>query len=180
MQEKTITIPFDRDEFLKSQKIIWLFSFKKIIKSYLLYTIAPIIILTLEYTSEIKEPFSLGLFIGWGLLIYASLKWNEFFQKRKAFFKRAEIFANRYAQESIDCTFTFSKNVIQYEDNEKLYKLNWSLFDPYITFRNSILLIAKDMDSIMFTIGKNEVGNENYSEICDFLKDKIGFDKVIK
>lgn len=78
------------------------------------------------------------------------------------------------------CTFTFSENEIEYQDKEKLYKLSWSLFKPYIIFKDSIFLIAKDSSTIVFTINRAEVDNENYSEICDILKDKIGFDKVAR
>jgi hypothetical protein len=78
------------------------------------------------------------------------------------------------------CTFTFADNEIEYRDKEKLYKLNWSLFNPYLIFKEHIILISKDTKTIMFTIGKNEVGDGNYSEICDILKEKIGFDAVMK
>jgi hypothetical protein len=180
MQEKTITIPFDLNEFRRSQKIIWSFSYKKVIKGYILYSITSAIILTIEYASEGKDPFQVGIILGWALFIYSLLKWSELFERRKKYFERVEIALNRFAEESMSCTFTFAENEIEYRDKEKLYRLNCSLFDPYLILKDHILLIAQDTKTIMFTIGKNEVGNENYSEICDILNEKIGFDKALK
>jgi hypothetical protein len=78
------------------------------------------------------------------------------------------------------CTFTLCENELEYQDKEKLYKLNWSLFNPYIIFKDTILLTAKDTRAVMFTIGKSEIDEEHYLEICDILKGKIGFDKILK
>ena len=88
--------------------------------------------------------------------------------------------AKRCEKETIECTFTFSENDLEYQDKEKLYKLNWPLFNPYIIFKDTILLTAKDTRAVMFTISKDEVNENDYSEICDILKEKIGFDKVLK
>jgi hypothetical protein len=174
MQEKVITVPFNYEGFLKSQKIIWLFSLKRNIKYYILYSLVPIIMLTIEYNSKIKEPFSLGLFVGWGLFIYSLLKWSEFFQKRKIFFDRVYLFANRYREESMDCKFILSDQHIAYEDKEKFYRLNWSIFNPYLIFKDTILLSAKDTEGVMLSLSKKELGETDYQDVCSILNNKIG------
>jgi hypothetical protein len=180
MQEKIITIPFNYNEFLKSQKTIWSYSLKKVIDRYIIYSIIPIIILAIGIKTELKDPFPLATIIGCVLLIYILIKWSGLYQSRKKFFKRTEAVAKRYAKDSIERVFVFYEDKIEYQDKEKLYKLNWSLFKPYIVFKDYIFLIAKDSGTVMFTISKSEVGDENYSEMCDILKEKIGFDKVLK
>ena len=77
----------------------------------------------------------------------------------------------------MDCSFILGENDLEYQDKEKMYKLNWSLFNPYIIFKDTILLIAKDTGGIMFTISINDVGIENYHEICVILGDKLGRNK---
>ena len=88
--------------------------------------------------------------------------------------------AKRFEKKSMECTFTFLENELECQDQEKLFKLNWTLFNAYIIFNDTILLIAKDTRGVMFAISKNEIGDENFMEIGDILRAKIGFDMVLK
>jgi hypothetical protein len=109
-----------------------------------------------------------------------TLKWIELFEKRKKFFKRAKNYSARLEQDEKDCTFSFNDNAIEYQDIEKSYRLNWSMFNPYLTYKDTILLTEIDTKGIIFSISKSEIGDENYNELCAILDDKVGFDKTIK
>jgi hypothetical protein len=178
MQPKIIKIPFNYDNFIQSQKTIWSFSLKKVIKNYAIYTIVPIVVLIVDFTSDKVD--NVGIIIGSTLLFYMTLKWIELFEKRKKFFKRAKNCSARLEQDVKDCTFSFNQNGIEYQDFEKSFRLNWSLFNPYLIYRDTILLTEIDTKGIFFNISKSEVGDENYQELCAILNDKIGFDKAIK
>jgi len=174
MQEKIISIPFDHDKFLKSQKIIWSFSFKKVLKSYIIYTVIPIILLVIGLKTESTDRFPVGIIFGSAMLFYILLKWSEVFEKRNKYLTRIRIISERFNQESMECTFIFSENEIEYKDKEKYYKLNWSLFNPYLIFKDTIFLISKDTEAIQFTFSRDEMSDENYNEICIILEEKIG------
>jgi hypothetical protein len=73
----------------------------------------------------------------------------------------------------MDCSYIFSDEGITYKDKEKLLQLSWSLFNPFLTFKDSIILTLKDQGSIMFTLSKQEIGDKNYQEIQTLLKEKI-------
>ena len=174
MAEKIISIPFDYNNFLQIRSTIWLFSVKRIIKHYIFYTIIPVIILAFEFTSKEKDPLPVGIIAGFGLLIYALLKWGELYNNRKRFFDQTYLFGVRYKQDSMDCKYILSEEFIIYEDKEKLYRLNWSIFNPYIIFKDTILLSAKDIEGVMFSISRKELGDEDYQEVSNILNDKIG------
>jgi hypothetical protein len=178
MQPKIIKIPFNYDNFIECQKTVWSFSLKKVIKNYLIYTILPLVVLIVDFASDKVD--NVGIIIGSGLLVYVILKWIDLFERRKKFFKRAKNYSARLEQDAKDCTFSFNESAIEYQDKEKSYRLNWSLFNPYLTYKNTILLTEIDTKGIIFSISKSEVGDENYQELCTILADKIGFDKAIK
>lgn len=116
----------------------------------------------------------MGIIAGFGLLIYVLLKWSELYNNRKKFFDQTYLFGVRYKQDSMDCKYILSEEFIIYEDKEKLYRLNWSIFNPYIIFKDTILLSAKDIEGVMFSISRKELGDEDYQEVSNILNDKIG------
>jgi hypothetical protein len=173
MEEKIITIPFNSEEFIKNQKVAWSFSLKKVLNSYIVYTIIPITILLMGFLlDEVYINFVGSLF-----LFYIILRWIELLKTQKKYFKKLGDVAKRYERETIDCTFTFSENGIQYVDKEKLYKMNWSLFNRCVVFKNTILLFARDTERVWFTFSENTIGEENYNEVYHILKDKISQNK---
>jgi len=179
MQPKTIKIAFNNDHFLDSRKIIWTFSNKKAVKTYTIFTIWAILLLGIDFLNKSSKT-SIEAGVIYGYVFYLLLSWFGLLERRVKFLKKGKLWAKRFEKESRECTFTLLEHELEYQDKEKLYKLNWSLFNPYIIFKDTILLIAKDTRVVMFTMSKSEVDDENYSEICDILKDKIGFDKVMK
>jgi hypothetical protein len=179
MQEKTITILFDHDRFLKAQKNIWAFSNKKFVKLYVLFGAWAVILFIINFLNT-REESSFVTGITSGYLFYVVLRWAGFYERRFKFLNKSKNCAKRFEQEAMVCTFTFSENQIEYQDKEKLYKLSWLLFKPYVIFKDSIFFMARDSGAVMFSISRSEVDDENYSEICDILKDKIGLDKVMK
>ncbi len=180
MAEKTISIPFDYNNFVASQRNIWLYSLKKVLDGYIIYSAITIITLAIGIKTELKDPFPLTTIIGCILLIYISIKWHGLYKSKEKFFKRTKNLAKRYEQNAIDGIFVFREDKIEYKDTEKEYRLNWSLFKPYIIFKDYILLKAKDTDTVFFSFGKNEMSSEDYSELCSILKERVGFNEMRK
>lgn len=74
----------------------------------------------------------------------------------------------------MECTFTLHEHELEYQDKEKLYKLNWPLFKSYLVFKDTILLIAKDSGGILFAVSRKQLGETDYQEVCNILDAKIG------
>ena len=144
MQEKIIEIPFNYQNFMDSQKLIWSYSSKKFIQNHVLYTILGILVLSIGLKHDDKNGFPLLTALGGGFVYYILASWMGFYERRVRFFKRIKNYIDRNKQESRCCRFIFSDYGIEYQDHEKLYKLSWPLFRPYLIFKDNIMLTLKD------------------------------------
>ena len=174
MQPKTIKTPFNKDNFLNSQRTIWTFSNKKRIKLYIIFTIWAVLLIFIYRTPNKNTTDSIGSGIVYGYVFYMILYWVGFYERKIRFFKKSRTCATRFEKESMECTFTLNEHELEYQDLEKTYKLNWSLFNPYIVFKETILLMAKDSGGIIFTLSRKELGETDYQDVCNILNDKIG------
>jgi hypothetical protein len=173
MQEITIQIPFDRQDFIRTQKLVWEFMNKKYIKSNTIYTMLSIIsaFVLLRPETEIRFPFYTAIISG--CLFYFLYSWVGFYERRVRFFKRVKNLANNSATNS-GCSFIFSDYSIEYSDAEKLYKHCWPLFSRFIIIDDTILIILKESSAVLFTLSKKELGEGNYAAVCELLKEKLG------
>jgi hypothetical protein len=88
MQEKVIETTFNYDDYMESRKILWAYSFKKLAKSYVAYTMLPVVILSVRFIVDNGDPFS--LIVGFGLLAYIIIKWLELNSSRQKFLKQSQ------------------------------------------------------------------------------------------
>ncbi len=174
MQEKIIKTSFNRKFFIEGHHAIWAFSNQKLIRPYLIYTSLAILCLTFGLFEEHNRRFPIATIVSGGYLFSMILTWGRFFERRTKYFKKIKAIASRYEQMSMESTFTFSDDGFEYKDVERLIKLNWSLFDSPRIFKDTIMLVLKDSGAVGFTIGRYEVGEQVYLELCDILKGKTG------
>ena len=172
MQEKIIKIPFNSKFFLKSHKAIWAFSNNKKITPYIIYTVLGALSLFVGLTLEKGEKFPLSTILGGGYLFYMSLVWIGLFERRIRYFNKIKKHLLRYEQEPMDCIYTFSDDGFEYQDKEKRFRLNWSLISPFLIYKDDILLISRDNLGIVFAIGRYEIGDEEYLELCNIFREK--------
>ena len=172
MQPKTIKIDFNKEHFFDSQKIIWAFSNRKNLRIYKIFTIWAIILLGIHFLNK-NNNSSVEAGILYGYSFYIVMNWLGLLERRIRFLKKRKLCATRFEKESMECTYILDKDELQYQDKEKMFKLNWSLFNPYIIFKETILLIAKDNGGITFTLSRKELGETDYQEVCNILNEKI-------
>jgi hypothetical protein len=173
MQEKVIQIPFNKKFFMESCHIIWTFSHKKHIKTYLTNTCLGVFCLGFGLLTKNEKSFPVTLIVGGGLFLNSLLTWIGYVERRVKYFKRVGNTALRYEKESMDCTYTFSDSGLEYHDKEKSLKFAWSLFGFHQIFKDTIIFILKDTGTVGFTIARAEVGDSEYFGICQILKEKI-------
>ncbi|HVS94545.1 MAG TPA: hypothetical protein VHE59_21050 [Mucilaginibacter sp.] len=173
MLPKTITIPFDRNNFLSSQKMIWLLSFSKIIRYYFLFTIVAIVLYATDVIID-NDQSVVGLSIIGGYFFYIVFLWAGLLEKFFKFMNRRKRIAKRFADESFISTYIFSEENLQYQDNEKLYQLNWSCFRPYVMKEDNILISSKDVDAVLFSFSRKELSDEDFQQIQSILDTRIG------
>jgi hypothetical protein len=169
MQEINIHIPFDYHEFIRSQKLVWKFMSKKFIKTNATYTVIIVIIALLLIRPETLSHFQIfDSFIIAGA-IYFLFSWMGFYERRVRFFNKVK----NIASNNTSCNFIFSDYGIEYNDAEKLYKHSWPLFSRFVIIENTIFIILRDSSTVLFTLSKKELGEENYKIVCDILKERL-------
>lgn len=176
MQEKVIEMSFNYDNFMESQKDLWSHSFSLSRKSYYTYTILPFGILIITFALGNKDFYGPSIIVAIFLLIYMLRKWLLFFKHKKAFFRRNQQYADNF-KEIGRCTYIFSDNKIEYIDQEKQFKWNWSLFNPFLIIKDTILLTYKTNNELICMINKKDIDAKDYLELCEILKDKVGAGK---
>jgi hypothetical protein len=170
MQQKVIKLQFNTKFFLNTHKAIWAFSGNKKIAPNIFYTVLAIFCLTVGFTPK-KDDFPLTTVFGGGYLFYMILIWIGFFERRIRFFKKVKKYAVRYEQERLESTYIFSDDEFQYSDKEKTFRLSWALFKPVVIFKDNILLTLID-GGMSFALSREELGEEDYIELCFILKTK--------
>ena len=169
MQEKIFSLPFNRKQFITSQKNIWKFTSGKALKSYIIYTALGLVLLAINLKSD-----SLGQLIAAGFLFYMLLAWIGLIERWIKFFKLVKISADRFEKENMTYIYTFSDNGIRYEDQEKLYQLSWHLFKPFEAYKDNIYIKLRHQAGVTFILSKQELGDDQYHEVYTILEEKIG------
>ncbi len=173
MQEKIVKIPFNKEFYIKSQRVVWAYGYKKS-QSYNIFNTVMVIILLFEgFMFGDRKGFSFILTLGTGSAIYMFLTWFNIFFRRRRVFKVIDKSALAYERAQLDCTFTFSDDKLLYFDYEKLYQLKWNVFNKVIVFKDYVLLTQKYTNGIAFVFSRIQLGDEEYKEVYDFLREKI-------
>jgi hypothetical protein len=173
MPEKTITGPFNKQVFIKSQRTFWKFSTRGKIKRYVVYALVGIFWLSIGLTSDEQNIFNVGLVAGVACLAYTVFIWIIFVDNRIKFFKKVNQQAQLYEQQQLTATFVFRDESISYEDNEKQFKLNWHLLQRFSVFEDHFFIFFKGGNLPTFIISKDEVSDNDYHEIHDILVNKL-------
>lgn len=174
MQDKEISLSFNSHDFIATQKYIWSYSNRKFIKSTILYILISVVVLVMGLAVDKKSDFSFSITFGAGYLFYILFGVIGYIERRVRFFNKAKSFVKRNGNDSIDCSYKFTDNYIEYEDKEKLYRLSWHLFKPHVVSGDNILLILKDQTAITFIFNKKELGDNEYNELRNIVNNKIG------
>jgi hypothetical protein len=175
MQEIRLQVPFDHQDFIRTQKLVWKFMNKKFIKTNLTYTIVSIFLtlLFLLTPGELSH-YPVYTTIVCGSLFYFLYSWVGFYERRVRFFSRVKNIAGNDAINAIGCIFIFSDYGIEYSDAEKLYKHSWPLFSRFVIIDDTILILLKESSAVLFTLSKKELGDSNYTAVCEVLTEKLG------
>jgi len=100
--------------------------------------------------------------------------WMGFIERRIRFYNAIKKNENNILLQA-GSRFTFSDFGIEYEDQERSYKLSWPLFYPCVIFKEHLLLIQKGAKSATFIFSKKGL-EENNEEVNYLLKEKLGLD----
>jgi hypothetical protein len=153
--------------------MIWLLAYRKAIRYYVLYTIVAAVLFITDVVIDHDQSI-VGLSIIGACLFYVIILWAGYFEKSIKFMTRRKKIADRFLAQSFIITYTFSENYVEYQDNEKYYRFNWSVFNPYTLQNDNVIMRGKDTDGVLFSFSKKDLSDEDYREILSILNNKIG------
>jgi hypothetical protein len=174
MQDHTISIPFNRQSYLKKQRIVWALILKTVLVSYIIYTIVTVMVLGTGIAIDSKGGLPLISLLGIIMLITIVLKYRALYTTRKSFYAKARHIAYYYERESIIQTYTFASDALHYTDQHKQLKLSWSLFEPVTTVKNVLILRTKYDEQIILLLSDEDVDTATYREVLGVLTEMTG------
>jgi hypothetical protein len=101
---------------------------------------------------------------------------NYFFQqnyKKKEYLNQAKVISEKYLQSNKPITWILSEDEFEYYDFQISLKIKWSLIKKHEVIGNILFLYQNDKVDNSITISKDEVGEENFNKIVEFVKTKI-------
>ena|SRR5690554_3284421 len=181
MKTLRIEIPYNRQEFIKTQRIKSDFLLKNINLKIRIMLTAAVILMTAGWIIHTDGiPINVFLFVGVLLLLYGILllqsKW--FSQRRHT--RHARLLAERYDNIGMDCVYEFTDESLRYWDAEKHFDLKWSLFKNYSIYDKYLLLFVEEslVDLLMFSETESAKEEADYHKIVAFVKTKLTYKKT--
>src|SRR5476651_1670400 len=160
MQDKTISIPFNSQSYLRKQKVVWALILKAVVVSYIIYTAVTLLVLGTGIAVDTKGGFPIISLLGIIMLITILLKYRTLYTTRKSFYSKARYIANKHQQEGIIQTFTFTADALIYRDQYRELKLRWPLFEPVTSVKDIILLRTKYDEQIILQLSGDDVDTQ--------------------
>ena len=171
--------PFNKQDFIRGQRIRWEIHWLKNRRQLINYSIFSIIILAIGIVARTEEePTNPFIFLGVGATVATLLfVYFRIFSKRR-FSKKTEEVAEKFDKLKMDCTYEFSDDAIKYWDSEKTLEFKWTVFTNYSFYKNYLILILNNSLIESYIFEKTESDIDEYNWILEFTKSKLEFKKI--
>ena len=171
--------PFNKEEFIRSNKLFWNYLWNRRKKQVLQGVIFFIILLVLGILTGTKrsEGFNPYLFAAGLIFCVTAAGAIEMFFSWKKHNKAIQNMADKYENSNSMLITEISDDSIEISDFESCVNLEWSEFNFYTIYKESILLIPKNRTSRGLVINKENDGAEKYGQMLELLKDKLTYRK---
>ncbi|MGZ5280990.1 MAG: hypothetical protein ACXWEY_01820 [Bacteroidia bacterium] len=98
---------------------------------------------------------------------------NSIKKLKKEYFDKVKEVSEYYLKSEIPIKYLFSEENIGYSDCLHSFNINWTFFKSYSIIENVLYLKRNENYDDVIDIGKDEVGDENFTKIIEFVKTKI-------
>jgi hypothetical protein len=181
METLRIEFPFDKQEFIETQKIKSDFLWKDVTQKIRIIFTAAVILMTVGWIIHTDgEPFNVYLFIGGLFLLYGILLWQSKWMSQRRHTRHARLLAERDENIGMDCIYEFTDASLRYWDAEKHFDLKWSVFKNYSIYDEYLVLFVGEtlVDLLMFRETESAKEEDEYHKILAFVKTKLAYKKT--
>jgi hypothetical protein len=172
MQDIVLPVPFNRDFYLRNQKLIWSLTLGDVSSGYIIYSIVTVLILAVGITVDRKGGPPIISLAGIIMFITMLLKLRELYRARKVFFAKTNCVADKFEQNQTIQIFRFTDRGIEYQDDYSETKLTWELFEPVSSIKNNLVLKLKEDEQIYLILSMEQIGAAMFNEIEAILIEK--------
>jgi hypothetical protein len=171
--EKTVSIPFNFDLFLQCRKVYWAYNAKNFYSGNIKLGVFSLLCFLIVWgLNDGKD--NVGVALTGGYVFYMLAIWMGFFERRLKFFKQSKMKVAHLQTNAAVSTYQFTPDRIIYNDHEQSYSFNWELIKPFEVYKDYLLLSSKENNSLLFMLGRAELGDNDYLAIREILKEKTG------
>lgn len=179
METYKTTTKFNKNDFIRANKIKWKFLILKRRKQAIIFSIAACLIIINEISNRMKgESDEVSTILAFIVLL--STIWiliTNYFRKQK-FYHQIENIANEYEEKQMDCTFEFSDESVKYWDKEKSLEFKWNVFKHYSIYRNYLIFRINSSLVDTFIFERKEDDYDDYEKALEFAKEKLVYKKI--
>lgn len=171
----SITVPFDKSLFIKSNKLKFRLENMKSYVKLLIYIILTVGLMILISINNGPTPSFYGIA---GVILFI-LTFNyilRIINVRSFFFKELHIISEKHEKHNFIYTLEFTDDEFNYLDNEKRFYFKWEALSNYSVSDDFFLLLASN--KILFMLHKSEVSEQQFNDVIELTKSKLSFKKV--
>jgi hypothetical protein len=171
--------PFDRIDFIKSNKTFWIITWKKFKKRLINYSILSIIVLILGLIlSSENEPINPFIILGIGFLILSLYMGLIILNSWISFNKKVKLVADKFDKLKSNFIFELSNDSVKYWDFEKHFDFKWSVFTHYSIYKGYIVLFVNNSMVGGYLFNKKGSEIDKYDKILELVKTKLEYKDI--
>jgi hypothetical protein len=171
----SITVPFDKSLFIKSNKLKFRLENMKSYIKLLIYIILTIGLMILIAINKGPTPSFYGIA---GVILFI-LTFNyilRIINIRTFYFRELDTISEKHKKQNFIYTFEFTDDEFNYFDNEKKIYFKWEAFSNYSINNDFFILLVNN--KIFFMLHQSEANEQQFKEIIELTKSKLSFKKV--
>lgn len=169
--------PFNKENFIHSNKVFWHYSWLKRKKQLINWSILSVVFLGLGVFVSIQDGGTVNPYIFMGILscCLMVLRSIEMFFSWKNYNNKIREIADEYEKTGSEQITEITEDHIKFIDYQVNITLRFSAFKYYTVFKEHIILIPKNYISGGLLIDSNNEGSDKYHQTLELLKDKLKY-----
>ncbi|MGB6268380.1 MAG: hypothetical protein WBF67_05155 [Olleya sp.] len=168
-------IPFREDIYREKLKLNFDLTWKTNLKKneYSLIYGSIFLVLGILFFLENSDSGYLTLAVALFYILNFYHYYSNYKKRKKSYFTSIDESTEEYLKSDESSIWDFNEDYFRFKDYKFDTKIIWSAIKGFRVIENNILIHLDNEKSLCFILGKEEVGQENFDKIVDFLNFKI-------
>lgn len=167
--------PFNKEEYIRSNKILWTYSWQNAKKQIIRWTGMSVIFFGIEGWMRVKEYESTLLFVFLGIIYFgiAAFTGLQMFFSWIKYKKKVQESANKYEQAVSEYSLRLSDEGVEFSDFQASINIKWSAFKYFTLFKGYVILIPYSYIAGGLLIDKNNEEQYKIDQALSILEENL-------